>query len=378
MIHISKALRGEIDALKTQMSELQILVRSIVTSQSSVEFPVQPIAPQVLYKDEQNFSASSGNVYYAGQYQANGQLLRWEPKDKQLEQLLQISTEKSSKILSALGSKLRLDIIIAILNESLTGAEMVEKLNMGTTGQLYHHLKALNGANLIEQDKSGRYTVPDHRKLPLLLLLSAAADMLDTSDYLDMVQVRESPGTYMGNANAEGYDANLLLWAVVENSILEHAAGYTTEVHLFLHQDGSATVSDNGRGIPIQAFQNSNPSHVQTVLTDIHRFRNEAPYQVPGAEQGISIAVVNALTMSLTVEVQREGYVYRQQYKHGIPQTDLLTVGITSLTGTSITFKPDPELFRQGFNRNEIQQQIEKLAVSYPSLIICLHRHTFS
>ncbi|TVX94682.1 ArsR family transcriptional regulator [Paenibacillus agilis] len=370
---MSEELRSEIDTLKTQMSELQALVRSIVTNQSSVELPIQLKGPQVLRTDEENFSESAGHVYYAGQYQANGQLLRWEPKDKQLEQLLQISTEKSSKILAALGSKPRLDIIIAILNESLTGAEIVEKLNMGTTGQLYHHLKALNGANLIEQDKSGRYTVPDHRKLPLLLLLSAAADMIDTSDYLDMVQVRDSAGTYLGNANTECYDANLLLWAVVENSILEHTAGYTTEVHMFLHQDGSATVSDNGRGIPIQAFQNSNSSHVQTILTDIHRFRNEAPYQVPGAEQGISIAVVNALTHSLTVEVQREGYTYRQQYKHGIPQTDLLTVGKTSLTGTSITFKADLELFSQDFNRNAIQQQIEQLAFSYPNLLISLH-----
>ncbi len=366
MVFISnEELRIEINALKTQMAELERLVRNIATGRPYVELP-----DEINASNERN---SSGYVYYAGQYQSNGQLLRWEPKERQLKQLLSIGTEKISKILSALGSKPRLDIITSILIESLTGTEIVEKLGLGTTGQLYHHLKALQGADLLSQDKSGRYTLPDHRKLPLLLLLSAVVDMLDTSDYLDMVEVRNSAGSYLGKISKDGFDANLLLWAVLENSILEHVAGYVNEVHIFLHQHGGATVSDNGRGIPVRAFQNSNKSTVQTVLTDIDRFSSETPYQAPGAEKGICIAIVNALTYSLTVEVKREGYIYRQDYKHGIPQSDLMTVGVTQSNGTSITFRPDPELFGKGFDRDTLNQQLERLTLSYPNLTVYLH-----
>lgn len=351
--------------MKAQIAELQRLVRSIANGRPYVD-----LQNEVNTNHEKN---SSGYVYYAGQYQTNEQLFRWEPKERQFEQLLHIDTEKISKIVSALGSKPRLDILTAILTESLTGAEIVEKLSLGTTGQLYHHLKALQGADLLSQDKNGRYTLPDHRKLPLLLLLSAVVDMLDTSNYLDMVEVRNSAGAYLGKINKDGFDSNLLLWAVVENSILEHVAGYASEVHIFLHQNGGATVTDNGRGIPISPFQNSDQSTVQMVLTDIERFSSEAPYQAPGAEKGISIAVVNALTYSLTVEVQREGYIYRQDYKHGIPQSDLIKVGVTQSNGTSITFRPDPDLFGKGFDRDTINQQLEKLALSYPNLAVYLH-----
>jgi len=351
------------------MAELKKLVHTMAAGRPYVELSDD------IHVSSEGERDATGCVYYAGQYHANGQSLRWEPKERQLEQLLGIGTEKIAKILSALGSKPRLDILTSILVEPLTGAEIVEKLGWGTTGQLYHHLKALQGADLLSQDKSGRYTVSDHRKLPLLLLLSAVVDMLDTSDYLDMVEVRNSAGSYLGKASRDGFDPNLLLWAVLENSILEHAAGYANEVHIFLHPDGGVTVNDNGRGIPVKAFQNSHKSTVQTVLTDIERFSREAPYQAPGAEKGISISIVNALTYNLTVEVQREGYIYRQDYKHGIPQTDLMTVGVTSYTGTRITFRPDLEIFGTGFDRAALHQQLEKLASSYPSLTVHLHEN---
>lgn len=367
VIYIHKEeIYAEISALKKQMAELERLVRTISVAGR----------PYVEMLDEAYPSAekkSSSCVYYAGQYQANGQLLRWEPKARQLEQLLAVGTEKMSKILSALGSKPRLDIITTLLHESLSGTEIVEKLGLGTTGQLYHHLKALQGADLLTQDKGGRYSLADHRKLPLLLLLSAVVDMLDTSDYLDMVEVRNSAGSYLGNVGKEGFDANLLLWAVLENSILEHIAGYVTEVHIFLHQHGRATICDNGRGIPVRTFPDSRKSTVQTVLTDIERFSSEAAYQAPGAEKGISIAIVNALTSSLTVEVLKDGFIYRQEYKHGIPQSDLMTVGVTQTQGTHITFKPDPELFGKGFDRAALMQQRETLISAYPKLAVHLH-----
>ncbi|MBP1903959.1 DNA gyrase subunit B [Paenibacillus turicensis] len=367
----NEELRIEINELKTQMAELERLVRNFTASRPYVESPKE--INENNNRNEGDDENSVGYVYYAGHYQSNGQSLRWEPKQRQLKQLLSIGNDKISKILSALGSKPRLDIITSILIESLTGAEIVEKLGLGTTGQLYHHLKALQGADLLTQDKSGRYTLPDHRKLSLLLLLSAVVDMLDTSDYLDMLEVKNSAGSYLGEISKDGFDANLLLCAVLENSVLEHVAGYVNEVHIFLHQHGAVTISDNGRGIPVKAFQDNDKSTVQTILTDIERFSSEAPYQVPGAEKGINIAIVNALAYSLTVEVKREGYIYRQDYKHGIPQSDFMTVGVTKSNGTSITFRPDPEIFVKGFDRDTLHQQLEKLALSYPNLTIYLH-----
>ncbi|MDF2921777.1 MAG: ArsR family transcriptional regulator [Paenibacillaceae bacterium] len=364
-IIIDEEWRKEINALKAQMAELQKLVQNMTDIRSYIKLSND--------SNEIKDVGTSGSVYYAGQYHSNGEVWRWEPKEKQLEQLLGTGNDRIAKILSALGSKPRLDIITSILVESLTGAEIVEKLSLGTTGQLYHHLKALQGADLLIQDNNGRYTLPNHRRLPLLLLLSAVVDMLDTSNYMDMAEVRNSAGIYLGKSGKDGYDVNLLLWAVVENSILEHVAGFGNEIHIFLHANGGASIADNGRGIPVKIFQNSNTSTVQTVLTDIERFSDQTPYQAPGTEKGINIAIVNALAYSLTVEVHKDGYIYRQDYSHGIPQSDLITVGITQSNGTSITFRPDPELFRKGFDRDTILQQLERLAISYPNLTVHLH-----
>lgn len=365
---MTAALKAEMDALKAQMAELQKIVAYIAEKQS-----YQSLLRGAVESGDGSHAA--GSVYYAGHYQNENQLLREEPKTRELEQLLHISTDKVSKILAALGSKPRLDIIITLLQEALTGAEIVERLRMGTTGQLYHHLKALQGAGLVMQDADGRYALPDQRKLPLLLLLSSIAEMLDAGDYLDMAEARGAAGAYLGVGGEKGNDANLLLWAVVENCILEHAAGYATEVHLFLHRNGGATVTDNGRGIPVQAFPGSSKPAVQTVMTDMGRLAKNAPYQAPGAEKGISIAVVNAFSQSLTVEIRKDGYIYRQDYRNGIPHSELEAIGVSAASGTSITFRPDPELFATGFDRGFLQEHIRKLNEAYPELSILLHEN---
>jgi DNA gyrase subunit B len=135
-----------------------------------------------------------------------------------------VDGDKVAKVLGALAHKQRLDILQGVVREPLMGAELVDRLNIGTTGQLYHHIKALQGADLlVQEERGGAYSVPGHRALPLLLLLAAAADLLDTSDYIDMAAVRNDAGAYLGGT-AE-YDPHLLLWAVVDNCILEHRAG---------------------------------------------------------------------------------------------------------------------------------------------------------
>ena len=237
----------------------------------------------------------------------------------------------NSKILAALGHKQRLDILRSVLKEPLTGTELVERLNMGTTGQLYHHIKALLGADLlIQEERGGKYSLPGHRALPVLLLLAATSDLLDTSDYLDLAEARSNAGAYLGNSSDE-YNPHLLLQSVLENTILEHQAGYCSVVSIFLHGDGSITVADNGRGIPIQALPNSEKPRVQAVLTEIGRYGNGSSASIiaPGSEKGINIPIVNALSLRLTVEIRRDGRVFRQDYKHGIPQSELLTVGVT-------------------------------------------------
>jgi DNA gyrase subunit B len=254
----------------------------------------------------------------------------------------------------------------------MSGVELVERLNMGTTGQLYHHLKALLGADLITQDeRGGKYLVSTDRVLPLLMLLTAVSDLLDTSDYLDMSTVRDNSGVYLGKPEAQGHDVHNLLWATLENSILEHKAGYCTEIDIFLHEDASVTVSDNGRGIPVRLLPDSNKTVVQSMLTDVHR--NSVDYLVPGGEKGVSIAVVNALSQKLTIEVKKDGHVYRQEYRNGIPQTGLIVVGVTKETGTSVTFKANPELFSTRVNEKRIQEYVRVISMNYPDLSMRLY-----
>jgi DNA gyrase subunit B len=306
------------------------------------------------------------------------QLLPWqnkqpseaEPQERQVGHLLNVDGDKVAKVLGALAHKQRLDILRGVVQEPLTGAELVDRLNMGTTGQLYHHIKALQGADLlIQEERGGAYSVPGHRALPLLLLLAAAADLLDTSDYIDMAAARNDAGAYLGGT-AE-YDPHLLLWAVVDNCILEHRAGYCSEVNIFTHDDGSVTVADNGRGIPVDTLPDSNKPKAQAVLTDMMgRLNTGSTYVAPGAEKGISIAVVNALSLQLAVEIRRDGNVYRQQFRHGIPQTGLAIVGVTKETGSSITFLPDGDIFHAHFDPAVLAQHVKAAATAYPGLTI--------
>ncbi|MEJ9217158.1 ATP-binding protein [Paenibacillus glucanolyticus] len=367
---MTRDLLHEMDVLQKQMAELQQLVYQALVERKPASASNQQPQEITSTSNIHDSNHEPGSVFYSGQVHLNGDGLRWEPQERRMEQLLDMNTEKAAKILAALGNKQRLDILKAVMTEPLTGSELVERLNMGTTGQLYHHLKALLGADLLVQEHGGRYALPKHRSLPFLLLLSAAGDLLDTSDYLEMTETRNHAGMYFGTS--QNFDIHQLLWAVVENSILEHTNGYGNQIGIFLHGDGSVTVTDNGRGIPVQALPNSSIPAVQSILTDVHRLNSSAHFLVPGAEKGISIAVVNALSQRLAVEIRRDGKVYRQEYRHGIPQTGLLTVGLTQDTGTSVTFKPEPELFGSAFEMNHIMERKKAIDADYPELILTI------
>lgn len=356
---VSRDLSAELDALKEQMNDLQQLVSQMAGKPS-------PKSVVEVNSDVRDL----GGLFYSGQYRGDKRHYKWEPQERRVSQLLDLDSDKVAKVLSALGHKQRLDILRTVLQEPVSGSELVERLNMGTTGQLYHHIKALLGADLlVQEERGGLYSLSPHRALPLLLLLAAASDLLDTSDYIELTETRNNASEYLGSSEKE-YDPHHLLKAVLENSILEHQAGFCSEVSIFLQHDGSITVADNGRGIPVQLLPNSEKSRVQAVLTDISHLSSSASFAAPGSEKGINIAVVNALSEKLYVEVRREGKVFRQEYKHGIPQTSLLTVGVTKETGTSVTFVPDKDIFGSSFDPNAVTNLVTEISDNYPELSV--------
>ncbi|WP_256710427.1 ATP-binding protein [Paenibacillus sp. FSL H8-0548] len=350
--------------LTKEMHELKHLVNQLLSKPSSQKNE-EPADFNIEGNDNSDGN-ELGAIFYSGQYHGqNG--YRWMPQQKSVTQLLELNSDKVSKILAALGNKQRLDILTAVMRKPLTGPEVVEQLNMGTTGQLYHHTKALLGADLIvQEERGGKYSLSPHRSLPFLLLLAASSDLLDTTDYMELAEARNNVGSYLGSS--QSYDPHHLLSAVIENTLLEHQAGYCTEVTLILQNDNSITIADNGRGIPVHALPNSNKTNVQAILTEISHDHLSASILAPDGTKGIHLPVVNALSDRLIVEIRREGKVRRQEFKHGIPQTELLVTGVTKETGTTITFKPDQDIFRASFNQTTISNHLAALKEIYPNL----------
>ncbi|MNI54813.1 DNA gyrase subunit B [compost metagenome] len=186
---------------------------------------------------------------------------------------------------------------------------------------------------------------------------------------MELAEARNNVGVYLGDSQGE-YDPHPLLWSVIENSLLEHQAGYCNEISLVLHKDNSITVADNGRGIPTQALPHSNKTPIQTILTDLGPDNTSVSMVAPGGLKGINMTVVNALSQQLFVIVRREGKVFRQDFKHGIPQTELLVIGVTKETGTSVSFTPDPDIFGSSFDKAVLKHHIQELSTNYPDLKI--------
>ncbi len=175
--------------------------------------------------------------------------------------------------------------------------------------------------------------------------------------------VRRRPSMYIGSTSSRGL--HHLVFEVVDNSIDEVLAGYCKQIKVVINQDNSVTVTDDGRGIPVEEHPQERRPAVEVVLTTLHsggKFGNDS-YKVAGGLHGVGVSVVNALSKWLEVEVYRDGRIYSQRYEKGKMKTHLKATGSVSKTGTKITFLPDKEIFESiSFDNEIVIQRLRELA----------------
>jgi DNA gyrase subunit B len=176
--------------------------------------------------------------------------------------------------------------------------------------------------------------------------------------------VRKRPGMYIGSTGARGL--HHLVYEVVDNSVDEALAGHCDNVAVTIHPDNSVTVTDDGRGIPVAVMEKEGRPAVEVVLTTLHaggKFGDGGGYKVSGGLHGVGVSVVNALAETLNVEVERDGYKWRQEFVRGVPQGDLQRLEATKQTGTTITFLPDAEVFESlDFDFATLEQRLRETA----------------
>jgi DNA gyrase subunit B len=195
----------------------------------------------------------------------------------------------------------------------------------------------------------------------------AGADSYEAKDITvleGLEAVRKRPGMYIGSTGARGL--HHIVYEVVDNSVDEAIAGHCDQVEVVLHPDNSCTVSDDGRGIPVDEHQKEKRPAAEVVLTTLHaggKFGDGGGYKVSGGLHGVGVSVVNALSERLRLEVSRSGYVWTQQYERGKPVSDFKRGAKTKETGTKITFLPDLEIFDEiEFDFSTLSERLRETA----------------
>ena len=187
--------------------------------------------------------------------------------------------------------------------------------------------------------------------------------------------VRKRPGLYIGSVSTKGL--NHLIYEIVDNAVDEHLAGFCTEIHVTLEKDGSATISDNGRGVPV-GMHAKGVSAERIVYTTLHaggKFDDSA-YKTSGGLHGVGSSVVNALSAYMDVQVSRDGYIHHDRYERGIPVVELEdgllpTIGKTRKTGTKVNFLPDDTIFEKTkFKAEEVKSRMHETTYLNPNLTI--------
>ncbi len=224
---------------------------------------------------------------------------------------------------------------------------------------IYLHLNMSGGENLATENNNNGGNGYDASQIQILEGLEG---------------VRRRPGMYIGSTGSRGL--HHLVYEIVDNSIDEALAGFCNTIKVTINPDNSITVEDNGRGIPVDIHEKTGKSAAEAALTMLHaggKFGGGG-YKVSGGLHGVGMSVVNALSSWLEIKIARDGFLYQQEYKRGIPQYDLRQVGLADHTGTTLSFVPDAEVFEETVYSKEIlSSRLRELAFLNKGLKILLN-----